>query len=154
MDPILTALVALVMMIPRSDCEEMRGTQYRGLPTTQVVEREWFLSNCVVVTGTSSLSQPYSPQGWSNTPGSGYSLAPHSHLLSIRHCESRDDYGAVDPSLTYFGAYQFDLGTWESVGGVGYPHHASPAEQDARAMTLYSMRGGEPWPHCQYAEGW
>lgn len=46
----------------------------------------------------------------------------------------------------YFGAYQFDLPTWRSVGGTGYPHKASVAEQDKRASILLSQRGLQPWP--------
>lgn len=46
----------------------------------------------------------------------------------------------------YYGAYQFDLPTWQSVGGTGNPAHASPAEQDMRAQMLYDRRGLDPWP--------
>ena len=63
----------------------------------------------------------------------------------LRHCESRGDYTAVSANGLYFGAYQFDLATWESVGGTGYPEEASPLEQDYRALYLYRMRGWQPW---------
>lgn len=70
------------------------------------------------------------------------------HLAAIRACESGGNYGAVDPSGTYKGAYQFDQQTWESVGGSGNPAAASPAEQDKRAAILYARRGAQPWPVC------
>lgn len=53
---------------------------------------------------------------------------------------------ATDTGNGYFGAYQFDLPTWRSVGGSGNPAHAAPAEQDARAWALYQSRGLVPWP--------
>lgn len=79
------------------------------------------------------------------TEGTG---APSGHLGSIAQCESGGDYGAVDPSGTYHGAYQFDQSTWESVGGSGSPSAASPAEQDKRAQMLLQRSGTSPWPNC------
>jgi hypothetical protein len=63
----------------------------------------------------------------------------------LRHCESGGRYGIVSANGRYYGAYQFDLGTWRSVGGAGLPHQASPVEQDFRALYLYRMRGWQPW---------
>lgn len=63
----------------------------------------------------------------------------------LRGCESGNDYTAVSPHHRYYGAYQFDLPTWRSVGGTGYPNHATPTEQDYRALYLYRMRGWQPW---------
>ena len=62
----------------------------------------------------------------------------------LRVCESGNNY-AINTGNGYYGAYQFDLGTWRSVGGSGYPHQASPAVQDALALTLYRQRGWGPW---------
>lgn len=62
----------------------------------------------------------------------------------LRMCESTDRYD-TNTGNGYFGAYQFDLPTWRSVGGTGLPHQASPAEQDFRALYLYRMRGWQPW---------
>lgn len=66
---------------------------------------------------------------------------------ALRECESGNNYADSDSS-TYRGAYQFDAGTWASVGGSGDPADASPAEQDARAQRLYAERGTAPWPNC------
>lgn len=74
---------------------------------------------------------------------------------ALRECESGGDYGITNPSGKYRGAYQFDRSTWNSVAerhdpslvGVD-PAAASPADQDAMAMALYSERGARPWPHC------
>jgi soluble lytic murein transglycosylase-like protein len=83
------------------------------------------------------------------TPGFG--LAPgvsQSTLDAIAACESGGDPTAVDASGTYYGKYQFDTGTWASVGGSGSPAAASEAEQDYRASLLYSRAGSSPWPVC------
>jgi hypothetical protein len=63
----------------------------------------------------------------------------------LRNCESGGNYTIVSVNHRYYGAYQFDLVTWRSVRGVGYPNHASPLEQDYRALYLYRMRGWKPW---------
>lgn len=69
-------------------------------------------------------------------------------LASIARCESGGDPGAISSSGAFRGKYQFDYGTWASVGGNGDPAVASEAEQDMRAAILYSRRGSAPWPVC------
>jgi soluble lytic murein transglycosylase-like protein len=69
-------------------------------------------------------------------------------LDAIGACESGGDPTAVSADGTYRGKYQFDYGTWESVGGTGDPAAASEAEQDYRAALLYSEAGSSPWPVC------
>jgi hypothetical protein len=71
-----------------------------------------------------------------------------STLEAIGSCESGGDPGAVSSDGTYRGKYQFDYGTWESVGGSGDPAAAPEAEQDYRAALLYSRSGSSPWPVC------
>ncbi len=62
----------------------------------------------------------------------------------LRMCESSNNY-AIDTGNDHYGAYQFDLLTWRSVGGTGYPNRASSTEQDKRALILYRERGWQPW---------
>jgi hypothetical protein len=71
-----------------------------------------------------------------------------STLESIAACESGGDPTAVSADGTYRGKFQFDYGTWESVGGTGDPAAAPEAEQDYRAALLYSRSGSSPWPVC------
>ncbi|MCP3820436.1 ubiquitin-like domain-containing protein [Streptomyces sp. A3M-1-3] len=66
----------------------------------------------------------------------------------LARCESGDRPGAVDPSGTYGGLYQFDTRTWQALGGSGRPQDASASEQTYRAKKLYVQRGASPWPHC------
>jgi hypothetical protein len=69
-------------------------------------------------------------------------------LESIAACESGGNPEAVSSGGTYRGKYQFDQGTWESVGGHGDPAAAPEDEQDYRAALLYSRAGSSPWPIC------
>ncbi|HEX7246204.1 MAG TPA: transglycosylase family protein [Solirubrobacterales bacterium] len=69
-------------------------------------------------------------------------------LDAIGACESGGDPTAVSSDGSYRGKYQFDYGTWESVGGSGDPAAAPEAEQDYRAALLYSRSGSSPWPVC------
>lgn len=68
-------------------------------------------------------------------------------LHAIAACESGNDY-ATDTGNGFYGAYQFTLATWASVGGAGNPADAPPAEQDMRAAILYARSGPSPWPVC------
>jgi hypothetical protein len=44
------------------------------------------------------------------------------------------------------GAYQFELGTWEGLTGLGSPaEDSTPGVQDAAALKLFSERGWAPW---------
>ena len=79
-----------------------------------------------------------------NLPG-GVTMAT---LESIASCESGGDPEIVSSDGSYMGLYQFDQGTWESVGGSGTPIEASAAEQTYRAALLYSRSGSSPWPIC------
>ena len=71
-----------------------------------------------------------------------------STLEAIASCESGGDPAAVSSDGTYRGKYQFDYGTWESMGGSGDPAAAPEAEQDYRAALLYAASGSSPWPVC------
>jgi hypothetical protein len=80
------------------------------------------------------------------TTTTGSTASPQ--LESIAACESGGDPSAVDASGTYRGKYQFDYGTWASVGGSGDPAAAPEAEQDMRAQMLMERSGSSPWPVC------
>jgi Transglycosylase-like domain len=69
-------------------------------------------------------------------------------LDAIASCESGGDPSVVSADGTYRGKYQFDYGTWASVGGSGDPAAAPEVEQDYRAALLYVRGGSSPWPIC------
>jgi hypothetical protein len=83
-------------------------------------------------------------QKYAHLPG-GVSLET---LASIAACESGGDPRIVSSDGSYRGKYQFDQGTWESVGGHGDPAAAPEIEQDYRAALLYARSGSSPWPVC------
>jgi len=79
-------------------------------------------------------------------------VPPHAtgelNWAELGRCEAGGDPHAVDPSGRYGGLYQFDSGTWHSLGGRGRPQDASASEQTDRARELYQRRGIAPWPAC------
>jgi len=78
------------------------------------------------------------------TMGSASADPSAGEWAALRNCESGGNY-AINTGNGYYGAYQFDIGTWRSVGGSGLPSDASPATQDALAYKLWQQRGWSPW---------
>lgn len=115
-----------------------------------VVPAELLASLAPAPAPASALSRQSSTTSGEGAPTPARSSGGGSggNLAAIRACESGGNYGAVSPSGQYRGAYQFDVPTWQSVGGSGDPAAASPDEQDARAGQLMSQRGSNPWPVC------
>ena len=70
----------------------------------------------------------------------------------LRMCESSGNY-ATNTGNGYYGAYQFNLGTWQGLGYTGLPSSAPPAVQDEAAQKLYDQRGWQPWPACSVKLG-
>ena len=80
--------------------------------------------------------------------GSAPDIPIPAALKSIAQCESHGNPRAISANGSYRGKYQFDFGTWASVGGEGDPAAASETEQDRRAAMLYKRSGATPWPVC------
>jgi len=78
--------------------------------------------------------------------GAGAGTSPA--LQAIAACESGGNPSAIGGGGSFRGKYQFDRGTWASVGGSGDPAAAPEAEQDKRAAMLYARSGAAPWPVC------
>ena len=81
-----------------------------------------------------------------------YALGTDADFARLRGCESGGRYG-TNTGNGYYGAYQFDLGTWHSLGYGGNPAAAGPSTQDAAAHQLQADRGWQPWPACSRALG-
>jgi hypothetical protein len=75
------------------------------------------------------------------------SAATSDDFARLRGCESGGNY-STNTGNGYYGAYQFDLRTWQGLGYSGRPSDAAPATQDQAARTLQSARGWSPWPSC------
>ena len=83
----------------------------------------------------------------STTTATTTSYTGSSASSSTVACESGGDYGAVNPA-GYYGAYQFDQGTWDAYAPSGYqgtnPASAPPSVQDAAAASVPY----DAWPNC------
>src|SRR6478735_16797 len=97
-------------------------------------------------------STPPAPPDYSPTPG----VSPHhddAFLTCVRARESGGNYGAVNQSGPYLGAYQFLQSTWNVTAShagrsdlVGVPANvASAYDQDEMAWALYQWQGKGPW---------
>lgn len=76
-------------------------------------------------------------------------------LYKLRMCESHGNY-QDNTGNGYYGAYQFSLGTWESLGYSGLPSSAAPNVQDQAIIrnTLRSSGGlASQNPGCYYSTG-
>lgn len=65
----------------------------------------------------------------------------------VAACESGGNW-STSTGNGYYGGVQFSLPTWQSVGGQGYPHQNSKAEQIRRAEILRLRSGLGQWPVC------
>lgn len=71
-------------------------------------------------------------------------------LAARRQCES-GNHGLyrANTGNGFYGAYQFDRGSWRAAGGsTAFAHLAAPLEQDYRAVVWDGMHGGDLWPNC------
>jgi hypothetical protein len=66
-------------------------------------------------------------------------------LTCIRAREQGAAEYATNTGNGFYGAYQFNLGTWKSNGGKGLPHLQSAEVQDSIATVLLRSRGLQPW---------
>lgn len=63
-------------------------------------------------------------------------------------CETGGKMNNPNTGNGYYGYFQFSLGTWQSVGGSGYPHEHSYGTQKAFAQKLQARSGWGQWPAC------
>ena len=80
----------------------------------------------------------------SAAPASAATVATWDRLA---RCESSGNW-SINTGNGYYGGLQFSLSSWRWVGGSGYPHRASKAEQIRRAELLLARQGWGAWPAC------
>ncbi|HTE57118.1 MAG TPA: ubiquitin-like domain-containing protein [Verrucomicrobiae bacterium] len=68
-------------------------------------------------------------------------------LARLRQCEAGGNY-AINTGNGFYGAYQFNVSTWNGYGGFTYPSDAPAGVQDQKATETYQRRGWQPWPGC------
>ena len=66
----------------------------------------------------------------------------------LARCESGGNPQAVGGRGRFFGAFQFTLKSWHSVGMSGSPVDYSYADQLAAAQRLQARSGWRNWPVC------
>ena len=67
--------------------------------------------------------------------------------LDLAQCEAGGNW-AANTGNGYYGGLQFSLGSWEAVGGTGYPHEHSRDQQIEMGRRLQARQGWGAWPHC------
>jgi hypothetical protein len=118
-------------------------------PTTEAPAPE------VVVSQTLTTAAPPAPPTTEAPPPPPPSVAPTPYgdpsdpatWDRMAQCESGGNW-AMNSGNGYYGGLQFSLATWRNVGGTGYPHQASRAEQIKRGQILQARAGWGQWPHC------
>jgi hypothetical protein len=101
-------------------------------------------------TGTGASTR--STSGFQLPTGTPYAAPTALQLQKLRGCESGGNY-AINTGNGFYGAYQFNQGTWAGLGLPGLASQGSPALQDAAASALEMERGWEPWPACSASLG-
>ncbi len=80
--------------------------------------------------------------------GSGYNDPNNPAAWDrLAQCESGGNW-ATNTGNGYYGGIQFSLGSWQGVGGTGYPHQASRETQIAMGQRLWNQGGWSHWPAC------
>lgn len=88
-------------------------------------------------------------------PATAPQLPTAAQWEQLRQCESNGDYTVRSANGLYYGAYQFDIATWNGVASRHasrlenvLPSEASRQDQDFLAQKLWDERGRQPWPVC------
>lgn len=84
---------------------------------------------------------------WKTTVVSSHRVERHTVWDRLAQCESQGRWH-INTGNGYYGGIQFSLRSWRWVGGQGYPHHATKAEQIHRGRKLLALQGWRAWPAC------
>ncbi len=128
-----------------------------GSPGKQIVTYELLLQNGKVV-GKKVIQRVIVIQPVTEIQVVGshqLSLSLQQWLQKLRACESGGNY-QDNTGNGYYGAYQFSLGTWQSLGYSGLPSNAPPGTQDQAIIrnTLRSSGGlASQNPGCYSSTG-
>lgn len=145
----------LVLLL--TSCSQTPGAAYReGGLSAPPVEHAFNLEALATTTTeptttTAPVIVPTTAPARSLQPVATTAVGPllaYGELAAIRACEQGTAGYATNTGNGYYGAYQFSLATWASVGGTGNPANASPAEQDYRAQVMIDRGRRDEWPNC------
>jgi hypothetical protein len=134
-------------------------TSTTAAPTTTTTEATTTSAPEVVQALTAPTEAPAPPPTSPPTtsapaPSTGYGdPADPATWDRLAQCESGGRWD-LNSGNGYYGGLQFSLATWQDVGGSGYPHQASRAEQIKRGQLLQARYGWGQWPHCSSELGY
>ena len=88
------------------------------------------------------------PQQTSGDEGYAYDDPRSTQVwLDLAQCEAGGNW-AANTGNGYYGGLQFSKGSWDGVGGTGYPHEHSRDTQIEMGRRLQAQQGWGAWPHC------
>ena len=150
--PALCASVATVPAVAFAATNEKETNADAAVPATQSSKRELRTDAALKRHNAVKIVKHENAQARRKLARKRAAAAPAAsaspQLQAIAACESGGNPSAVGGGGAYRGKYQFDYGTWASVGGTGDPAAASEGEQDRRAAILLQRSGTTPWPVC------
>lgn len=98
---------------------------------------------------TARAAQAAADSRATRTPKASRSRASAGDVWSaLAACESGGNAGARSAAGRYFGAFQFSLATWQSLGYGGNPADHAYATQLEAAQRLQARSGWGQWPRC------
>jgi len=149
-----TAVSAVTTVDGVEESRELTRDELTTAPVTEVLvqgtkERPKVVAPPVVRSAPAAPSAPV--DGGSGEPAPEAAPAPAvggDVWAALAQCESSGNPSVVSSNGLYHGLYQFSVGTWQSLGGVGLPSQASAEEQTRLAQALQARSGWGQWPHC------
>lgn len=133
-----------------------KQVQTPGVKGKKIVTYQLQLKNGIEVSRTAIQSvvtvQPQQEVDVVGVKTAGVSGGFAGALAQLRGCEAGGNYDR-NSGNGYYGAYQYDIGTWANYGGYARPDLAPASVQDQKAFETYKRRGWEPWPACSVKLG-
>lgn len=135
-----------IVGIPHKDAELKKRELPTAQPTAQQrVEAEQAAAQPEPAPAPAPQPQPQPQPAEQPDPAP---VAPSNSVWDrLAQCESSGNW-SINTGNGYYGGLQFSLSSWRAVGGTGYPHQASKAEQINRAEKLQAIQGWGAWPAC------
>jgi uncharacterized protein YabE (DUF348 family) len=147
-----TAVSAVTTVDGVEESRELTRDELTTAPVTEVLVQGTKERPKVVAPPVQSAPAAAAPAGsGSSEPAPEAAPAPAvggDVWAALAQCESSGNPSVVSSNGLYHGLYQFSVGTWQSLGGVGLPSQASAEEQTRLAQALQARSGWGQWPHC------
>jgi hypothetical protein len=103
---------------------------------------------------TTTTTAPPPPPAPAPAPSSAYG-DPNDPATwdRLAQCEAGGNW-AANTGNGYYGGLQFSLGSWQAVGGTGYPHQHPRETQIEMGKRLQRAQGWGAWPSCSRTLGY